>query len=148
MVEDKKLILSIGDFYNIEVIEDYFKLRGEDRIVFGERVRDVTEAMNEIDSNKYWGVLMSSLVLPSGKDAERYNQAAKKFERFDSPPMIWRSGGLYVVEQARKKGLITVVNAIAEGLKDLREAERLGAKCFEGIHNIAEQNLEYFQSKL
>jgi hypothetical protein len=148
MAEDKKLILGVGDFYNIEAIGDYFDLRGEGRFSFGERAKDVTQAINEINSNKYWGVVMSSLVLSTGEDADKYNFAAKKFSQFDSPPMIWRSGGLYVVEQSCKKGLITLVNAIAEEPADLMEATRLGAKCFSGISHIAEQNLKYFQSKL
>ena len=149
MKDNPKLILDIGEYNNIDIIKDYIKKTGEDRIIFSERAGDVTEAMREINSGKYWGVLMSSLVLSLGEEYEKYSLTAKKFERFDYPPNLWRSGGLYVVEQSCKKGLITVVNAIAEEEEVLTEARKLGAECFDGFSSLlAPRNLEYFQNRL
>ena len=148
MKDNPKLILDIGEYNNIDIIKDYIEKTGEDRIVFSERAWDVTEAMKGISSGNYWGVLMSSLVLSLGSEHKKYSIAKRKFEGFDYPPYLWRSGGLYVVEQACKKGLVTVVNAIAERDEELAEAKRFGAKCFDGFSNIAERNLEYFQSRL
>ncbi|MCK5321123.1 hypothetical protein KAJ38_00940 [Candidatus Pacearchaeota archaeon] len=152
MKDNPKLILGIGDHNNIGRIKNYIKGVDEDRIVFSERagaIIDVTEAMKEINSGNYWGVLMSSLVLSLGSEHKKYSITTKKFEKFDHPPYIWRSGGLYVVEQACKNGLVTVVNAIAEGPEDLTEARRLGAKCFEDFSGTnAARTLRYFKSQL
>ena len=148
MTVGRKLILDVGEFNNIKLFKDYLRIVREDRIVFGKRVGNVTDAMKEINSGNYWGVLMSSLVLSPGSKYRKYSREAKKFEGFDYPPNIWRSGGFYVVEQACNKGLITVVNAIAEGNEEIAEAKRLGARCFNGFNNMAARNIEYFQNSL
>lgn len=148
MKDSQKLILNVGGYNNIELINRYLKTSGEDRISFSEKVLDVTEAMDKINNGNYFGVLMSSLVLSLGLEHEKYSIEAKKFNRFDHPPNICRSGGLYVVEQACNKGLVTVVNAIAENDEEISETKQLGAECFKGFDNLPAKNLKYFRSRL
>ena len=148
MADDKKLILGVGDYYGIAYIGGYFEDIQENRFVVDERVANVTDAMKKIDSGNYWGVLMNSLVLHTGSQVDKYNEKAKKFAEFDYPPMLWRSGGLYVVEQACDKGLFTVVNAIDEDGMELGKATELGAKCFTNFRNFGYSTLEYFRSCL
>ena len=147
MKKDQKLILRVGELDTISYIENYPEFR-ESGIIFDKGVRTVDEAITRINSRNYWGVLMASLVLRDGEEAEKYNNATSHFDKFDNPPYIWRSGGLYVIEQACKKGLITAVNPIAEEPSHIREAERLGAKCFSFINDsLTKDNLKYFQSR-
>ena len=149
MADGKKLILGVGDIYVIKNLEDGFKNNGENEIIFGEKARSVTEAISEINSGNYRGVLLSSLNVRNGAEAKKYNIAAKKFEKFDNNPFSFHSSGLYVVEQACNKGLVVAVNVIAEETDALAEVERLGAKYFDknkNFNDISGEILEYFQS--
>ena len=149
MADRKKLVLGVGDAYVIESLEDGFKNCGENEIVFGRKVRSVTEAISEINSGNYWGVLLSSLAIRNGREAKKYKFLEKKFEKFDDGLYNFPSTGLYIVEQACNEGLVAAVNVIAEELNSLKEVERLGAKCFgndKNFYGISEEILKYFQS--
>jgi len=150
MTSKHKLILGIGNFQALESIYDYFKTKEDRFILSNEGVRNVTLAMNKLNSNLYWGVLMSSLELGVGKEFERYNPLLEELKEFKNPPDSDSSGGLYIVKQSCKKGLITVVNAITEKNRALKKAEELGAKCFRfnDPYNTPEENLKYFQNFL
>ncbi|MDH3353353.1 MAG: hypothetical protein OEL87_02810 [Nanoarchaeota archaeon] len=147
MAKDQKLILRVGELDCISCIDgSEFE---ESKIFFDEGAGTVDEAIKRINSGNYQGVLMGSLVLSNGPEAEKYNKLASHFDEFDNPPYIWRSGGLYIVEQACKKGLVAAVGLIAEDPIHLREAERLGAKCFSLLDDEPRENiLKYFQSRL
>lgn len=151
MVDGKKLILGVGDFYIIKNLGDSFEDDKANKIVLEKRVSNVTDAINKINSRNYQGVLLSSLTVRGGTEAEKYNEAAKKFEKFDNSPYNFSSGGLYVVKQACNEGLVVAVNVVAENLDALKEAERLGAKYFDkdkNFNDIPKKILKYFQSRL
>lgn len=97
--------------------------------------------MKKLDSDMYWGVLMNSLSLSVGREATKYNPILEKYKNFDHPPVSQSSGGLYLVEQSKQKGLVVVVNAISEEDRTIKKAEELGAKCFpwENVSGIPEK---------
>ena len=129
MGKKNKQILGVGDSLNTSIINDYLMIRGGE---FGcdDCVNDVSKAIEGIDSGKYWGVLLNSLVVKLGDNAEQHRVVAKQFEMWDHPPCLFRSGGLFVVQHAVEKGLATVVNPYSEGGGVLVEAEKLGAITF------------------
>ncbi len=149
MAKGKKLILKAGESGMFSCI-GYSSGFEKNGFYFDEDgCTDVALAIDKINSKKYWGLVMSSLVMENAVDTVKHHNELKRFGEFDNPPYIWRSGGLYVVEQACKKGLVVIVNSIAEEPMHLKKAERLGAKCFDGFYSdLEEENLKYFLSHL
>lgn len=142
-----KKILMVGNMDMLDIFKCHFEMENENRFTMHKGVSDITDAMKELNSENYWGILMNSLVIPAGPDHKKYDEALKEFAMFDHRN-IWRSGGLYVVQQACKRGIHTVVNSVAEKDRVLKEAERLGATCIKDGKNMLLRDYEFFQSKL
>lgn len=149
MTNDQKLILCVGNSFGSDYNKEYFELEGGGEIVVGEIARDVVRAIDGINSGNYWGLLMSSLVLPLGENEDGYSERMEKYKEFDGPGSVLRSTGFYVLEKARESGLVSVVNSVAGENIMLGEVQIPGAVCFNGLApNLCKTNLEYFQSLL
>ena len=98
------------------------------RFKIGGLAMDVSEAIAKINTCSYSGVLLESLVFPLGKEGDKYANAVNKFSKFDHPPHIWRSTGLYMVKYSIKNGLVCVVRGLDESEEELNEAKKLGAR--------------------
>ncbi|MCK5449546.1 hypothetical protein KAI32_01650 [Candidatus Pacearchaeota archaeon] len=144
MEDCPKSILSVGRYDIRRHLQNYADNTKKGEIVFEDRSYDVVETMKRINNKKYGGVLMVSLSLPFGEGYEEYYPAMKEFEKFKNCSWF---GGLTIVKQACKEGLITVANE--SDRVAIKEVENLGAKCFlDPITNTIENNVKYFQSRL
>jgi len=126
---NKKSILYVGeDLINYGLLQESFD---KEQFALTKPARNVGEAISEIESGQHWGALVWSLVFSTGPNPERYAGGMFAYKQHDSD-FLWRSSGLYIVERACQKGLITIVSKVAEPDKALVEARQLGAQIADG----------------